>query len=319
MARPGQDTREWASFGIVDGDPPVEFDVEDGQVYVNVRLEPAKLPCRCRMGARVAGKGEGEYFPFLNGDEVLVILPNGSARAGGVVTERLSNSYDKFPMESVAGQDPKTNAFAFRRRRTPVVEELAGPIIFRSAETGALISVTEGITLKDSENSTLQISADAITLQGPSDDSTPPKFLLQINLTEERGLLQVNDAQFLLNGSGAPDKAGEAYLVVPNGFTVAIGSNPAVEHVATVEFVLMILCAAFGAQVVPPVGATALAALTASLTAGGVPTGPGLIAWQAMQATYAAALAKATAKPPVNPATGVQAFPGVGVTGFLTG
>jgi len=54
---PGMDTRLWVSYAIVDvpgqdqGDSTtVEFDKDDGQLYINVQLKPSDVPLRCRLG-----------------------------------------------------------------------------------------------------------------------------------------------------------------------------------------------------------------------------------------------------------------------------
>ncbi len=312
------DSKQWVSMGLVSNDPevpPVEFHKEDGQVYVNVTLEPSKTPARCRVAAFVAGSGEGEYFPFLPNDEVIVAIPQGREDAGSVIIGRLNNGLDPFPMESVAGQDPTTNTFAFRRRRTPAIEEFAGPVVFRNALTGALFSLDAkgGVTIKDGENSAIQISVDALTLQGPSTPSTSPKHLLQMNFTEERLLLQVGDAQLLMSGSGAPSQAGQVYLTAPADLFVALGTNQPAEHVATIEAVLALLEVAVAA-IGGGFGAPALIALAAAVAAGGAPMGT-------LKAALAAGLpiAGTTPKPPADPATGVQSAPGLGAVFFHTG
>lgn len=132
-ARPGQDTRSWVSFGLVHHQDPkqiVTFDEEYGCPLVCVTLQPSGSNVHCRVSSMVAGNGEGEWHPFVEGDEVLVVLPEGHESAGPVIIGRLNNSLDKFPMDSVAGQDPTTNVFAFRRRRTPFIEEFLGPSCF---------------------------------------------------------------------------------------------------------------------------------------------------------------------------------------------
>lgn len=318
---------QWVSMGIVIDDPevpPVEFSKDDGQVYVNVSLEPSKVPARCRVAAFVAGNGEAEYFPFLPNDEVIVVLPQGREDAGAVIVGRLNNQIDAFPMDSVAGQDPTTNSFALRRRRTPTIEECAGPVILRNALSGALFSLDNkgGVTIKNGENSAFQISADAMSLQGPSTTGSSPKLLLQLNFTEERMLLQVNDAQLLMSGSGAPSQSGQAYLTLPADLFVGLGTNQPAEHVATTESWIA-LFAAFLAQLATAAGvlpvtaahiAAALTAWLAQVAAGGVPMLPAAAA--ALAAGFPAAAS--TPKPPAPP-LGVQMLPGLGAVFFHTG
>lgn len=317
--------KQWVSFGLVSGsadDSPVEFSRESGQVFVDVELQPSKVPVRCRIGGSCAGSGEGEYFPFLPGDEVLVALPEGREDAGCVIIQRLNNVHDAFPMDSVAGQDPTTNSFAFRRRRTPFVEEFAGPVTFRNALAGSLISLDNkgGVTLKDGENSTLQLSADALTLQGPSGQGSSPRLLLQLNVTEERGLLQVGDAQLLLNSS----KTGQgSFLTIPTELTISTGSSQPAEHVATTESLLSLFVAwqqaligivGVAPAVTPAHLTSALVAWLALVAAGGSPMDPGL-------ATALAAglpLAALTPKPPAA-GIGLQLFPGLGAVRLHVG
>lgn len=308
---------QWVSMGIVIDDPevpPVEFSKDDGQVYVNVSLEPSKVPARCRVSSFVAGNGEAEYFPFLPNDEVIVVLPLGREDSGAVIVGRLNNQIDAFPMDSVGGQDPTTNSFALRRRRTPTIDEFAGPVTFRNALTGAIFSLDSkgGVTLKDGENSTVQISADALTLQGPSTPDTSPKLLLQLNFTEERGLFQVGDAQLLINSSKSGDPS---YLTLPADLFVSLGPSQPAESVATIESVLALLYV-FGSALLPISGApAALLATAAAVALGGPPLNPAA-------ATALAAgkpLAATVMKPPANPATGVQLAPGLGAVRFHTG
>ncbi len=315
---------QWFSFALVVNDQDgnsVIFSKEDGQVYVNLQLEPSKRLVLARVGAQIAGAGEGEYVPFIPGDEVAVGLPLGREDAGVVILCRLNNRADNFPMESVAGQDPTKNAFGFRRRRTPFVEEFAGPITFRNALTTALFSLDAkgGITIKDSEGSVLQIDADAATLQGPSSSGSAPRLLFQLNFTEERGLLQIGDAQFLLNSSKSGDPAR---LTLPSDLFVSFGPNQPAEHVLTTEAFVALFTGymtqlATAAAALPVTAAHIGAALTtwaASLAAGGLP----------MAAPFAAALASGfplaaqVPKPPASPA-GVQLAPGLGAVRFHTG
>ncbi len=313
-----KDNKQWVSMGLVVDDPevpPVEFNREDGQVYVNVSLEPSKVPVRARVAGQVAGAGEAEYFPFMPNDEVVVLIPQGDEGAGCVIIGRLNQALDPFPMDSVAGQDPTTNTFAFRRRRTPVVEEFAGPVLFRNALSGALFSLDDkgGVTLKDGENSALQISADAMSLVGPSDPQHPPTMLLQMNFTEERGMFQVGDAQLLLNSSKSGDPS---FLTLPDALFVSFGNNQPAEHVATVEMVLAMLYA-FGNALLPIAGGpAALIVLAAAISSGaGAPLHP--LAAAALASGFP--LAAQTPKPPANPLTGLQMAPGLGAVNFHTG
>jgi hypothetical protein len=238
--QPGIDPRQWVSIGLVTAggqdDDIVVFDEDEGQVLVRVLLEPTKVQVFARVGAQVAGNGEAEYFPFVEGDEVVVVIPEGDERAGAVIISRLNNGIDKFPMQSVAGQDPTTNSFAFRRTRTPFVDERAGPILLRSALTGAMFSIDSSgvITLRDGESSAFQMSPDVIGIQGPSSDDSPPEFLMQLNLTDRQFSLQVGDAVLNLSASDATPSAINL-LQVPNNLALSAGGNASSEHLMTTE------------------------------------------------------------------------------------
>ncbi len=314
----------WFSYGLVVNDQDgnsVIFSKEDGQVYVNVQLEPSKRLVLCRVMGQIAGAGEGEFVPFVPGDEVGVALPLGREDAGAAIIGRFNNVLDAFPMESVAGQDPTKNAFAFRRRRTPIVEEFAGPVTLRNALTTSLLSLDAkgGVTIKDSEGSVLQIDADAATLQGPSSSGSSPRLILQLNFTEERAMLQVGDAQLLINSSKSGDPAR---LTLPSDLFVSLGPNQPAEHVATIEAALnavavyvQLLITAVGPS--PTVTAAhltaALAAWMLTITAGGAPMNPAL----ASALSAGLPLAAQVPKPPAP--TGVQMAPGLGAVRFHTG
>jgi hypothetical protein len=236
----GIDPRQWVSIGIVtpgsQGDDIVVFDEDEGQPLVSVLLEPTKIPVRARVSGQVAGNGEGDWHPFVEGDEVVVVIPEGNERSGCVIIGRLSNGIDKFPMGSVAGQDPTTNTFAFSRRRTPRIEEFNGPIVFRSAMSEALISLdTAGVfTVRTGDKSVLQMSPDAIMVQGPSEDGSPPELALQLNHTDKHFTVTVGDAILNLSASGATPEPNNI-ISVPDNLTLNAGGNASSEHAMTAE------------------------------------------------------------------------------------
>lgn len=312
-ARPGQDTRQWISNGIVHNTDPkkvVSFDEEMGCPLVCVTLEPSGHPVHCRVSSAIAGNGEGEWHPFIEGDEVLVALPEGLETSNPVIIGRLNNSYDKFPMDSVAGQDPTTNVFAFRRRRTPFIEEFAGPIMWRTVPSGAFLSLDKQgtVTLRNGEGDALQLSADVFGYQ--SNDS---KAILQMNLTNKQFLLQMGDAYFQISASDASKEVNT--LMTPGAFVLATSGNAPAEHVATTESVAAMFAAflqAFGTilGLVGPAADSALAGIIAAAAGGGLTTFP--ITLSAIVAAFAAA-------PQKPPAVGGQMRPGIGCPGFLVG
>lgn len=328
--RPGQDPRQWISYGVVDQRTQDEdgsdvdavfFDKELGPL-VRVTLQPTNIPVVCRVGMQAAGNGEAEYHPFIAGDEVLVAIPEGNERAAPVIFSRLCNGIDLFP-ENVAGQDPTKNTFGFRRRRTPFVEEFASTWMIRVASHGgfALLSEAGTWTLRDGSGGALQMGPDIFgfsegsrTKTDPNVPGIPPpvKALLQYDLTGRRIIFQMDDAQFMLNSSTSDAQKGNAFLSVPAQLTVALGNNKPQEHVATVEFVLATLQVAL-ASIAAGFGFPAIAAVSAAIAAGGAPLG-------AFAAPLAAGLPIAGARPkPAVPGIGVQLAPGLGAVFFKTG
>lgn len=325
MSYPGIDPRVWGSYGTVDAEDPVVFDEQYGPL-VNVTLQPSKVPVRCRVGGHVAGNGEGEFYPFVAGDEVYVLLPEGSPRGDCIIVCRLNNEIDKFPADSVAGQDPTTNTFAFRRMRTAYVHEVAGPIITRQATTDALLSFDAkgAVTLKDGAKAALQMSPDVFGYQ-----SGDAKFLLQLDLTGKRFTLQVDDAIITISASSA--SPAKNAVSVPGLLSLVTLGNPAAEHVATTEAVCNLIAQIFnvlglvlvnsmpgpllgatlGPLLVDPAFSTATIALGVA-AAGLAPLNP------AVAAAITAAFAVAQPKPPGAPGLG-QSAPGIGCPGLLVG
>jgi hypothetical protein len=334
FSMPGIDPRVWVSMAIVDipgedsGDSQtVEFDEDDGQLYVNVTLKPMDTPLRARVGMLAAGSGEAVYFPFCGGEEVLVAIPEGNMRSGAVVICRMNNAYDGFPFDSVGGADPKQNAAAMLRTRTALTIESGASVLIRSAAAGAMLALSgDGtITLRDAKANVLQMSPDVFGFQ-TGDGSA----FLQMDLTGKRFNLQIGDTTFTLAGS--PSSAGVPYsaLTTPTTFVVASGGTApdftAVEHVLTTEALVNILCAVLPllfAAAVPPVAwvppppnpaspfyAQIIAGIQLAATAGVIqPT---------VAAALQAAFLAAAPKPPGLPGVG-QVKPGIGCPTFIAG
>ena len=317
--RPGNDTREWISFGTVatdtDGGDAVIFHEADGQVYVRVTLHPSLRPAMCRVGAQVAGNGEADYTPFVPGDEVLVALPQGREDAGATIICRLNNSLDAFPMDSIAGQDPTGNNFAFSRRRTPMIHEYAGPVTFRSAITGAFFSIDKAgvVMFKSGTNSVLQMSPDGLAYQGESSSTSPPKFMLQLLETQGQFIVQVDDAYFQLSSSSA---SAEVNIInVPGPLALGTAGNAPLEHVTTTEAVANILCALGTVVGVPWTPANVAAALAAaSIAPLPAPIVAALVAAFGTPVTPGTQLVK-----PLVPGNPVQMAPGIGCVGLTAG
>lgn len=330
---PDNDTRTWFTHGIIDGSNDADaddacVDFSAGYPIVRVMTQPDQVPISCRVGMAMAGNGEAEWHPFLVGDEVGVAIPDGNYRNGGIIIARLNNEIDRFPTESVGGQDPTKNNFAFRRTRTPVIEEQAGPWTKRDALTGCLLSLDEtgAVTIRAGNPgaptepaSAIKVSHDILGMQNP--DGT---VFLQLNLVDDNFTVRVKDVVATL----ASGTAAESLVTVPRTFTLGNSGNPPLEHVVTTEAVVSIVMAllnvmSVGFAAIPatvggaPGGIPFAAVLTALTTAGLAPviaaagtlTPPALAA---IQGVFAAAA------PKPNTPTG-QLVPGIGCPGFLTG
>lgn len=330
---PDMDTREWGSMGLVgfdDGDPIV-FDVDQGCPMVKVTLHPSFRKVYCRVAAPAtgaAGNGEGEWSTFVENDEVAVVFPSGDPRDGAFISHRFNNAIDKFPMDSVAGQDPTTNSFSFKRLRSPRIEEYAGPWLVRNALFGNFIQLgADGsVTIKDGENAALQLAADVMGFAGPQSETSPPEFVMQFNLTARNFALQVGDAVLTLSASDANPENNQ--LLVPGSMTIGTLGNPPLEHAISTEAVANLIY--WGIQglfvtinALPPLtpvtngtlagflqawlNTTFPAAITA---AGSSPLQPALLA------AILGAFSAATQKP--NTIAG-QSFPGIGSPGLFLG
>lgn len=316
MSYPGIDPRTelLLSFGTVADEDPVVFDEDLGPV-VSVNLQPSNILTRCRLAMQVAGAGEGEYTPFVEGDEVIVGVPRGSTWAGAVILGRLANSVDKFP-SGVGGQDATTNTFAFKRVRTAYTLEAAGAIFFREATSGAFVSIDKlgVVTIRDGQGAALQISPDVFGYQ--SADATQ---LFQLATTDKRFTLQVEDALFVLaSGSASPDTSA---LVTPSTLSVSTATQPAAERVLTTEAFCNILV-----QVLTLIGSSNPGPIFGAVLAASAPTAiAGALALAAVSAqnpiigaAIEGAFQTSTQKPPAVQGLG-QTKPGIGCPGFIVG
>lgn len=324
VARPGIDPRIWVSYGIVnreqDDQHSVEFDPDWGPL-VSVILQPHNQLISCRVSSQIAGNGEGEWHPFLEGDEVLVVVPEGDTRTGPVIIGRLNNALDKFP-EKVAGKETNLNNVGFIRRRGPFIIEGDSMMIMRSATTGAMIGVDEigNATLRDGEGNVFQIGANGIAMQNKDGDAQ-----ISLDFEKRRAAFGFGSSVLQLN-DGATSK-----LVADGALEISASGNSPVEHLVTLEQLVNILAslltnvttgAGMGFLVGPPGTGfpdrlTALSAISAALSG---------IAYLPIEAspatpTNAALILQAVGafKPPPVPSPGgafVQPFPGVGCSGL---
>lgn len=339
LSYPGIDPRIWCSYATVDrtdeeGKEAVEFDEEDGQIYVSCTLQPSLIPVRARVAMSFAGAGEACWFPMQAGDEVVVLLPEGDPRAGAIIVGRPNNQFDPFPFASVAGADPKLNSFGVFRLRAALTFESGASIMMRSAAAGAFVRVDAkgGVTLRDGTAGVLQMNGDVFGYQSGEGDS-----FLQVDLNDRRFNFQVGEANATLSGNGTdPATGGRSILKLPATFTVAVGGadqNTAVEHVVTTEAlanVLVQVLAAVGANIAAvspgPLTGVALGTLLNAMTtptvqtaiAAGITAAAGSQQLPLVAQAIFAALSAPTAKAPGIPGFG-QLSPGIGSQGFLTG
>lgn len=318
---PGADTRQWISIGIVDADTPGARSVEltEEGPAVTVTLQPSGTTVRARVAMRLSGVGEGEWSPLIDGDEVLVALPEGMESAFPVIIGRLSNGIDKFPT-NVAGVDVTTNAVAFAKQRPAMLIETDSGYLIRSSATGAQIGIDLAgqVVIGGGGGGQLFLSDDALGFVGGS-------TAVQAYPAKNQVVLRAGDAQL---------EIGSATKLSTTG-TVEIGSAGlgAVGHAISVEQVVALL-ANFVASAVAtgfagPVFLAAYAlnpqaALSAIMspailgTVAPAPIGPapgGDLSATSIQASLQAALA---AQLPDPIALGLPQFrPGIGRVGLL--
>lgn len=318
--------RTWVTSGVVSGSDEADsedacVDFSKGYPLVSVLAHPSLVPIRCKVAMRMAGRGEAEWHPFIVGDEVIVLIPGGDFRAGGVIVGKLNNELDTFPTESVAGQDPTKNNFAFRRTRTPVVEENAGPVLLRSALTGGMVSIDEvgAVTLRagnvddpTAPASALKLSSEVLGLQDPTGTR-----ILQLNLENDTFTMRLKDTVLTLSSGDSP--VGQSQLATPLQFQVSTSGQPSLEHVATTEAVFNIFIQsllAFAAANPGPVTGGALATFLNTALGPLIAT---TVANGTLSAPVAAGIAAAFASAPQKATLPLQTRPGIGCVGFLAG
>lgn len=304
MAGPGMDTRQWVSYGLVEKDSPdarsVRFKDEDGNLFdegplVTVTLQPSNITVVCRVSSQAAGNGDADWAPFLQQDEVLVVIPEGDESAGPVIIGRMNNSIDKWP-DKVAGQDATKNNFAFRRLTSPFILETASSYMVRSATTKANFTIdTKGnIFLSSADSHVLLLNADVVKL-GLAKDAVA---ITMDPTTKQLGLSA--NGTILLSAAG----------------------SPTVYHLATVEGVANMIANVLMLLGVPPFSLPGgLAGLATPVTSAGlVATALPLAAVNAVTGALVSAGAKlgltAQAAIPPNP---LGLTPGIGTSTILVG
>lgn len=298
------------SLGTVEDEAPFTYDAELKYPLVNVALQPSRISVRCRVLMRAGGKGEGDWYPFVAGDEVLVAMPSG-ARGECLILGRAPSTADPFPT-SVAGQDATKNALSFTRRACAHFEESKGPWTTMTQPSGAFVNLSaEGnVTLRDGSKGALQLSADALSYV-----SGDGACSLQVDLTAPRFVLRVDKAMLVLQSAGA------SAILAPAALSLSTAGNPAAEHVATTEAVanlLVQLLTALGTANPGPILGAALGAAAPNVVAAAVALAAVTPQLPAVAGAVAGGFALAAQKPPGVPGLG-QSAPGLGCVGLLAG
>lgn len=297
---PGADTRQWMAHGTVvigtEAQHPVRFDADDGTplphgVLVDVKLQPSGIEVPCRVANDCAGAGEGEFHPFVDGDEVLVAIPGGDERGGCVIVKRMNQSLDTFP-RLVAGMDVTQNTVAFKRTRAPYALESGTAIVLRVASNGAGLTLdpTGQVFLVSGDGSGLVMTPDACSFQLKDLAAG-----FQLDASKKQ-------ATVIAGGSTLVVDDQDSEFQTAGTLKVTTAGNGAAEHVTTVEAVLGILNA-IGQTIAGPItGGGLVAALPTIVAAASVAPLPALLS---------AAIGLAFSKPKV------AGTPNVGCPGFL--
>jgi hypothetical protein len=314
LAGPGMDTRAWVGFGLVaaetDQQKSVYFQDDNGGALpfpvVLVQLMPSRQTVPCRVASSIAGTGEGEWTPFVAGDEVIVAIVDGDERSGCTIIGRLNQSLDTFP-SLVAGMDPTQNSIAFRRLRTPFVFETQNAWMVHNATTNSFLGIdqTGQVTAANGDQHALHVGHDfcGILL---GDNSATVQLLPADSTFNSRAFLQANALQLMLDDTAAS-------LLTPGTvtFTTSGGGYQNGHAITTEQAVALIfgVLTAVGTVIPGPlVGAAFSAAVTGFLSTG-IP-----LASVATIAPFEALLAAAFASFLPDP-TGLK--PGIGTPGFL--
>lgn len=308
VAGGGVDPRQWLTYGQVMEDEGTEKSVvfNDPDMpgpYVMVKLLMSGYEVPCRVASFVAGAGEGDWFPFVAGDEVVVGVIDGDERTGCVILGRLNNGPDSFPT-LVSGNDPSSNTFAFRRLRVPFIFETASDYLVRSAATGAFFGIKDGaITFANADKALLQLGADVLGFRGGG----KADVRMEIEPGDDKRLATMAVGQSLLQLTDQAD----SILLVTNALTISTQGNRPAGHGVTVEQVwqaiqeyMLVVGAVLVASPTPPTAAIGAALVAA---ANDPATGPAALAAAAassMSPEFKAELLLLLATPPTGTAVG---------------
>lgn len=322
---PNQDTRQWISNATVDistpDAPSTRFKDDNGKMLttgplVSVTLQPSGISIQCRVSNFCAGNGEGEWYPFVDKDEVIVALAAGSEQSGGVIIGRLNQEIDAFP-ERVGGLDATENKFGFRRMRAPFIVETANAYLIRSAVTGSQIGIdpTGQVVINDASKNKIFFSPDVIDIS-----TGDGNVFMQLHVQDKTIAMQAGDATFSL--------AKDTVFNIPGKLNIGTSGASGNGHAVTAEQVILMICN-FWCSVAPTLtpayaalwpaaGVGILNVIVAAIAAGATPAPVGPLPGGNIStlaggfAAFNAALANPA--PQMDP-TGQ--LPGVGRGGFL--
>lgn len=97
MSGPGADSRQWAGYVILSGDPMVEAE----GVFVTGVIEPAGVEVSLQIPPLWSVRGCAGYVPVHEGDKVLAVFPTGEPSGGGIMVSTTFNSEDSPPPDSL--------------------------------------------------------------------------------------------------------------------------------------------------------------------------------------------------------------------------
>lgn len=270
FARPGMDPRQWVSYATVDRATPSQPSVSFGGPYgpmVNVTLQPSGISCPARCSSFVAGAAEGEWYPFVEGDEVVCLIPEGDTRGGVVIVGRCNQELDEWPTV-VGGVDATQNKIGFRRMRAPYVVEVAASYLIRSVLTGAQLGISpEGnVIIADGNGGSLVLGTDALGLANEEGDA-----FVNLFPAAKQVYLGADTATFLLD-------AAESKFISQGAISFATLGGSSNGHGVTAEQVVALIanvitaCAAAGWLAIVPSAAVIAPIITAAVAGLGLTT-----------------------------------------------
>jgi phage baseplate assembly protein gpV len=244
FARPGSDTRSWTTIGLVEPETSdahsTIFSDESGNpipygALVMVKLQVGGNVLPCRVAGSCAGNGEGEWHPFVGGDEVIVLVPDGDEKNGGVIIGRLNQQFDAFPV-AAGGQSTTGNQVAFKRLLAPYVLESGTAVILRNAATGAALTLdqTGNTYVSDGNGDALVLRSDVVSLQLAESAAA-----IQLDPSTNSATLTAGSGNTIIKLDGASSPSSQIQSAGTITFTTL--GNGGGNHAASAESVINLL------------------------------------------------------------------------------